>query len=336
MNANNNPQGRACVALLIDADNLSADVIEQALAHLMERYGAIQFRRAYCSPQKMTEHLDLFRRHSIRPMINVPTGKNSTDIALAVDAIDLAFTEQPDVVVIASSDSDYAPLAMRLRERGCRVMGIGQAGKTGVESPLAYDEFVQFDHHRAIATSRAAPRPAAKTPVRRARAPAPSTAQPSAPRIEPRAVPRAEPRADARTQPRAELQVEARDAEREAARAPAPVRAAVQALAEVAPPPPSRRAPAAARAPASAPAPMAPPPSSALPEEVQRILQAVPSLRGGSEVLLNGIGEQLRKHDLLTSKSASPSRLLKRFPAHFELMPLDKPRTVRFRASSGR
>ncbi len=316
--------GRACVALLIDADNLSADVIEQALAHLMERYGAIQFRRAYCSPQKMTEHLDLFRRHSIRPMINVPTGKNSTDIALAVDAIDLAFTEQPDVVVIASSDSDYAPLAMRLRERGCRVMGIGQAGKTGVESPLAYDEFVQFDHHRAVATSRAAPRPAAKTPVRRARALAPS----------PSPVPSLAPRME----PRAEPQVDALDIDREAPRAP--VRAAAPAPSAVSapPPPPSRRLQAPTRAvePAPVRAPAASPPSTTLPDEVQRILQAVPSLRGGSEVLLNGIGEQLRKHDLLTSKSASPSRLLKRFPAHFELMPIDKPRTVRFRASSNR
>ena len=127
------------VALLIDADNLSGDVIEQAVLHLLKLYGQIHFRRAYSSPQKVIEHTDLFRRHSIRPMVNVPTGKNSTDIALAVDAIDLAICENPDVVVIASSDSDYAPLAQRLREKGCRVLGIGQAGKTGGEAPLAYD-----------------------------------------------------------------------------------------------------------------------------------------------------------------------------------------------------
>ena len=105
------------VALLIDADNLSGDVIEQAIEHLLKNHGAIHFRRAYCSPQKVMEHIDIFRRHSIRPMVNVPTGKNSTDIALAVDAIDLALTERPDLVVIASSDSDYAPLAQRLREK---------------------------------------------------------------------------------------------------------------------------------------------------------------------------------------------------------------------------
>ncbi|MDP9043483.1 MAG: NYN domain-containing protein, partial [Pseudomonadota bacterium] len=136
------------VALLIDADNLSGDVIEQAVEHLLQVYGAIRYRRAYASPQKVVEHLELFRRLAIRPMVNVPTGKNSTDIALAVDAIDLAICEQPDVVVIGSSDSDYAPLAQRLREKGCRVLGIGQAGKTGHESPLAYDEFIDLAHRR--------------------------------------------------------------------------------------------------------------------------------------------------------------------------------------------
>ncbi|MBC8057253.1 MAG: NYN domain-containing protein, partial [Rhizobiales bacterium] len=145
------------VALLIDADNLSGDVIDQAVEHLLKLYGAIHFRRAYSSPQKVIEHTDLFRRHSIRPMVNVPTGKNSTDIALAVDAIDLAICERPDVVVIGSSDSDYAPLAQRLREKGCRVIGIGQAGKTGGEAPLAYDEFIDLAHRKARETARPAP-----------------------------------------------------------------------------------------------------------------------------------------------------------------------------------
>ena len=152
MNANE-PHPR--VALLIDADNLSGDVIEQAIAHLLKIYGAIDFRRAYSSPQKVIEHTELFRRHAIRPMVNVPIGKNSTDIALAVDAIDLAIVERPEVVVIASSDSDYAPLAQRLREKGCRVVGIGQAGKTGGDSHLAYDEFIDLAHRKAAPQRRA-------------------------------------------------------------------------------------------------------------------------------------------------------------------------------------
>ncbi|HEY4066033.1 MAG TPA: NYN domain-containing protein [Burkholderiaceae bacterium] len=165
------------VAFLIDADNLSGDVIEQAIAHLLKTFGAIDFRRAYSSPQKVIEHAELFRRHAIRPMVNLPTGKNSTDIALAVDAVDLAITERPDVVVIGSSDSDYAPLAQRLREKGCRVFGIGQTGKTGSESKLAYDGFMDLAHRRAAPQAlapapapgpAAAPEPAA-APAKRSR-----------------------------------------------------------------------------------------------------------------------------------------------------------------------
>ena len=61
------------------------------------------------------------------------------------------------------------------------------------------------------------------------------------------------------------------------------------------------------------------------------ILEAVPALGNGVAMQLNEVGESLRKHAILKSKSASPSRLLKRFEAHFELAPADKPRTVRYR-----
>ncbi len=260
------------VAFLIDADNLSGDVIEQAVAHLLKLYGALHFRRAYSSPQKVTEHADLFRRCAIRPMVNVPTGKNSTDIALAVDAIDLAITERPDVVVIGSSDSDYAPLAQRLREKGCRVIGIGQAGKTGAESPLAYDEFIDLAHRKA------------REPVR--------------PPAEPRGA-----RARARAQsPRSRPEVETLPA--------AP-------LSQDRPPRPMRAPPA--------------PPMAALPADVVAVLQAVPVLRSGAAVQLGEVSEALRRHEILTSKRASASGFLKRLSAHFELVPADRPRTVRFR-----
>ena len=63
------------------------------------------------------------------------------------------------------------------------------------------------------------------------------------------------------------------------------------------------------------------------------ILQAVPALRNGTAMQLGEVGEALRKHAILKSKSASPSRLLKRHEAHFELAPADKPRTVRYRGA---
>ena len=317
MGASDHRPGR--VALLIDADNLSADVIEQAIEHLLKNHGAIHFRRAYCSPQKAMELTDIFRRHAIRPMVNVPTGKNSTDIALAVDAIDLALTERPDVVVIASSDSDYAPLAQRLREKGCRVLGIGQAGKTGSESPLAYDGFVDLAHRSSRSRGPTKlpslePVSASEPPARAARPSSRAGAvsssrqpgrqqQPSPPSADRSTARSTDPTPSASTRPTSTR--------------PRPVRGGARGGRVAAPSEPSTGA-------AGLPA------EASLPPEVAAILDAVPELRAGGLVDLNGIGASLRQHDLLQSRNASPSRLLKRHAAHFELLPADKPRTVRY------
>lgn len=136
------------VMLLIDADNVSVDVMEQAVRLLMNQHGAVHVRRAYCTAEGAVKHQAVFKRLSIKPMVNLAAGKNSTDIALAVDAIDLVLAERPDVVVIASSDSDFAPLVARLREKGCVVRGIGQEGKTGDETQDAYDDFTVLAHRK--------------------------------------------------------------------------------------------------------------------------------------------------------------------------------------------
>lgn len=137
------------VMLLIDADNVSADVIEQALQRTLTEYGAIHVRRAYCNAETAVKQQALFKRLLVRPMVNISSGKNSTDIALAVDALDLAISERPDIAVLVSSDSDFAPLVIRLREKGCRVCGIGQLGKTGEETTAVYDEFTELRHQAA-------------------------------------------------------------------------------------------------------------------------------------------------------------------------------------------
>jgi len=155
------------VMLLIDADNPSGDVIEQAVQRTLAQYGSIHIRRAYCGMDKALTHQALFKRLLIRPMVNLSAGKNSTDIALAVDAMDLAVSERPEVVVLVSSDSDFAPLVIRLREKGCHVCGIGQQGKTGEETAAVYDEFVDLKHQPARAApvrQQAARAPAAKRP----------------------------------------------------------------------------------------------------------------------------------------------------------------------------
>ena len=155
------------VMLLIDADNVSVDVIEQAVEWVAKHCGGPHVRRAYCTAESAVQHQQLFKRLSIRPMVNLAAGKNSTDIALAVDAIDLAIAERPAVMVIVSSDSDFAPLVARLREKGCRVLGIGQAGKTGDETQTVYDDYEVIAHRKTRAASPPAPRPAAKKVVAR-------------------------------------------------------------------------------------------------------------------------------------------------------------------------
>src|SRR4029079_6134554 len=94
------------VMLLIDADNVSADVIEQAIQRTLAEHGAIHVRRAYCNAETAVKQQALVKRLLVRPMVNLSTGKNSTDIALAVDAIDMVTDERPHVVVLVSSDSD--------------------------------------------------------------------------------------------------------------------------------------------------------------------------------------------------------------------------------------
>lgn len=187
------------VMLLVDADNVSADVIEQAVDRSLAEHGAVHVRRAYCNAETALKQQSLFKRLSMRPMVNLSAGKNSTDIALAVDAIDLVIAERPDIVVLVSSDSDFAPLVIRLREKGCRVCGIGQQGKTGEETVAIYDSFVDLQHHsasgkaavarpaaRTAAKSEPAPKPAAKRTARaprrtKAEAPAPAPRAPALP-----------------------------------------------------------------------------------------------------------------------------------------------------------
>lgn len=173
------------VMLLIDADNVSVGVMEQAVATLLATHGALHVRRAYCTAESAAKHQATFKRLGIRPIVNLAAGKNSTDIAMAVDALDLAISERPAVVAIASSDSDFAPLVLRLREKGCRVVGIGQAGKTGDETRAVYDEFTVLAHRSPAPepapekkaasrkTARGTPRKTARTAKAASPAPAP-------------------------------------------------------------------------------------------------------------------------------------------------------------------
>lgn len=159
------------VAFLVDFDNVATDVIEQALNAVFKDYGAAHIRRAYCNAEQALREQAFLKRLGLRAIVNLAIGKNSTDIALAVDAMDLAITEKPDVIVLVSSDSDFAPLVLRLREKGAWLRGFGQHGKTGDGVIQIYDQFNELAHD----SGRPAPKPTAKRePARKAAAPKPA------------------------------------------------------------------------------------------------------------------------------------------------------------------
>ena len=118
------------VALLIDADNAALGSLDQVLAALAE-YGELTIRRAYGNWFKTALKAwdPELNRRGIRPVqqSDPVKGKNATDLALVIDAVDLHHTIGPDVYALVSSDSDYAPLAHFLRERGAKVIGFGRA-----------------------------------------------------------------------------------------------------------------------------------------------------------------------------------------------------------------
>jgi hypothetical protein len=123
-------EARPAVALLIDADNAALGSLDRVAAALAE-HGDLTVRRAYGNWFKsaLKAWEPELNRRGIRPVqqSDPVKGKNATDLALVIDAVDIHHTIQPDVYALVSSDSDYAPLAQFLRERGAKVIGFGRA-----------------------------------------------------------------------------------------------------------------------------------------------------------------------------------------------------------------
>lgn len=117
------------IALLIDADNVSHSKIAAILAEL-SKYGAANIRRAYgdWANTKLKGWKDKLHDFAIRPIqqFSYSTGKNATDIALVIDAMELLYTQKPDAFCLASSDADFTPLVMQLKANGHEVYGFGE------------------------------------------------------------------------------------------------------------------------------------------------------------------------------------------------------------------
>src|SRR5215210_4012505 len=117
------------IALLIDGDNASAKLLSLVLAEA-SKYGKVTIRRVY--GDWTTPHMNSWKSSlnelAINPIqkFSYTQGKNSTDSALIIDAMDILHDELVDGFCIVSSDSDYTGLARRIREEGIFVMGIGE------------------------------------------------------------------------------------------------------------------------------------------------------------------------------------------------------------------
>jgi len=166
------------VALLIDADNLSATGMEQAVAELRREGLGLSVLRAYGSLETLAGAKAFIQRHGGKAVLN--HGPGTTDAALVVDAMDLLHAGQlPATVAIGSGDGDFAPLAVRLREAGRQVLCFAQGHKAAVaDLQRVYASVVLVDEPAADKpAAKKAPRAARKTEqkapaAKQARAPA--------------------------------------------------------------------------------------------------------------------------------------------------------------------
>jgi uncharacterized LabA/DUF88 family protein len=146
--------GKPRVALLIDADNSPAAKIGLILNEL-STFGETNVRRAYGNWKKneLKGWEEQLHEHAIRPMqqFDYTKGKNASDMAMVIDALDLLYTDQPDAYGIVSSDSDFTPLVMHLRAKGAAVYGFG-ARRTPEPFVNACSRFLFLDDLRPAAS----------------------------------------------------------------------------------------------------------------------------------------------------------------------------------------
>jgi len=140
------------IAFFIDADNLCSSTWIDEACRLLDAEGHVSLRRAYGSAEKLKGLMEVLRTRLIRPYVNLSLSKNTTDVALAIDAMEASYaTPRPTAFAIGSGDADFVPLVLRLRERGFRVLCISQKGKMAPEAVYAYDKVIFVGEGDAVA-----------------------------------------------------------------------------------------------------------------------------------------------------------------------------------------
>jgi len=143
--------GQLKLAVLIDADNTQAPITEGLLAEVA-KYGVASVKRIYgdWTTTNLKHWKERLLEYAIQPIqqFSYTTGKNATDSAMIIDAMDLLYTEKLDGFCIVSSDSDFTRLAARMREAGKLVLGFGER-KTPKPFVAACDKFIYTEILRA-------------------------------------------------------------------------------------------------------------------------------------------------------------------------------------------
>ena len=155
------------VAVLVDCDNTSPDILEYAL-RVVVQFGRVVVRRGYGNHATLANNWqEALVRLAFTPCLQYQyaAGKNTSDIALALDAIEDLFDERADTYCLVTSDSDFAYLCRKLRERGATVCIVGEE-KTPDALRNASDQFFEYSPPETDSTKAAS----VPTPKRRPKA----------------------------------------------------------------------------------------------------------------------------------------------------------------------
>ena len=157
-----NPTPQNSIALLIDADNAPSSKIDFIISELAS-HGVVNIRRAYGNWKKatLTGWEKVLHENSIQPMqsFDLVKGKNATDMALVIDAMDMLYTKNVDTFCLVSSDSDFTPLIQRLRADGKQVFGFGRKN-TPMPFIASCTRFIYLDEAPQAKTSEVREKPA--------------------------------------------------------------------------------------------------------------------------------------------------------------------------------
>lgn len=152
------------IALLIDCDNVSHNAIEGVIEEL-SKFGMVNVRHAHgdWNSSSLSGWIERLHPHAIRPMqqFAYTKGKNATDSAMIIDAMDLLYSNSVDAFALMTSDSDFTPLVMRLLESGFPVYGFGEK-KTPMPFVSACSTFIFTENLASQKEDKGSSKPAAK------------------------------------------------------------------------------------------------------------------------------------------------------------------------------